>query len=74
MMQALLEVFCDRFPHDGASGMPEQTDVISILNYADQAEGIECRGQAAMFSAILRASGIPARVVRCLPYTDPRED
>ncbi len=74
MMQALLEVFCDRFPHDGASGMPEQTDVISILNYADQAEGIECRGQAAMFSAILRAYGIPARVVMCLPYTDPCED
>jgi len=74
LMRALLEQFCDTFRHDGASGMPEQTDLDAILDHAIAKGGIECRGLSAMFSAILRAYGIPAKPVMCLPYTDPCED
>ena len=74
-MAAILEVFCDRFLHDGASGMPESLDAISVMEYADAHGGaVECRGLATMLSQILRTYGIPAKAVMCNPYTDPSED
>lgn len=75
LMRGMMDLVCDQVPHDGASGMPEEaTDSLSVLRYAREKGGIECRGLSIILSEVLRACGIPAKPVMCIPYTDPCED
>ena len=73
-MIALLNLVSDNFKHDGASGMPEQTDAISCINYAKQVGGIECRGLSSILAEMCRMAGIPAKAVMCIPSKDPCDD
>lgn len=75
-MKAVMDVVCDHFMHDGASGMPESTDIPSILSYYDATGriGLECRGLSLLLSEMLRLCGIPAKPVTCLPENDPCEE
>ncbi|MCI8624260.1 MAG: transglutaminase domain-containing protein [Provencibacterium sp.] len=75
-MKAVMDVVCNHFIHDGNSGMPETTDLQSVLHYYDSSggTGIECRGMSVLLSEMLRLCGIPAKPVTCLPENDPCEE
>ncbi len=75
-MKAVMDVVCNHFMHDGASGMPESTDIPAVLNYYDATGriGLECRGLSLLLSEMLRLCGIPAKPVTCLPENDPCEE
>lgn len=63
-MLTLLNFVCDNFRHDGASGMPEKQDTLSVVNYCKVRGGIECRGLAIILSDLCRAYGIPAKSIK----------
>lgn len=75
-MKAAMDVLCDNFMHSGSSGMPETTDVQSVLDYCSQVSptGIECRGMSILLCEMLRLCGIPAKPITCLPENDPCEE
>ena len=64
-MQALMELVCETFEHNGDSGMPEQWDVNSLMAHARANEGIECRGLSIILADFCRAYGIPAKSIKC---------
>lgn len=74
-MIVLLNLVSDNFQHDGASGMPEKTDALSCIKYAQENGGsIECRGLSSILAEMCRMAGIPAKAVMCIPSKDPCED
>ena len=72
-MMALMDVVCNNFKHDGASGMPEERDAASLIDYAKKIGSIECTGLSTILSELCRAYGIPAKPIKCTPYTDEGE-
>lgn len=72
-MLTLMNVVCDNFKHDGASGMPEQRDAMTVVAYYKQKGGIECSGLSIILSELLRAYGVPAKTIKCTPVTDDGE-
>lgn len=75
-MKTVMDILCDNVTHDGSSGMPETTDVQSVLDYYTGVSptGIECRGMSILLSEMLRLCGIPAKPITCLPENDPCEE
>lgn len=73
-MMALLRLVCDNFKHNGAAPVPEGAlSAVSLVAGYDPAVGIECRGLSLILTEMLLASGIPAKVVYCIPDLEPNE-
>lgn len=66
-MQILLDVVCNNVTHDGASGMPQQQDAMSVYRYSQEKGGVECRGLSIILAELCRDYGIPAKSVKCAP-------
>lgn len=73
-MITLLNLICDNYKHDGNSGMPEQWDIQSIDNYYKKAGVIDCRGLSILLAEMLNASGVPSKVIMCIPDLEPCEE
>ena len=71
LMIALLNWVCDNFNHDGFSGLPENSDISALIEFHQKNDGINCRGLSLILAEILRAYGIDARHVTCMPEEEP---
>ncbi|MDD4113681.1 MAG: transglutaminase-like domain-containing protein [Herbinix sp.] len=67
LMEVLLGWVSDNFIHNGSSGMPEDRDAITFIDYCKQYNGVNCRGLAIILAEILRVYGIPAKHITCMP-------
>ncbi len=64
-----LDFVCDNFGHNGSSGFPSEKKIEDIVEYCENNDGkINCRGLAILLASILRALGIKARHITCMPY------
>ncbi|MCL2388339.1 MAG: transglutaminase domain-containing protein [Defluviitaleaceae bacterium] len=71
LMLVLLDWMMDNFRHNGASGMPEQRNAITIIDYMrENPLGINCRGLAILLAEVLRLYGIEAKHITVYPYED----
>lgn len=71
LMIALLNWVCDNFNHDGSSGLPGNPDISSLIEFHQRNGGINCRGLSIILAEILRAYGIDARHITCMPEEEP---
>lgn len=69
-MISLLYFVSDNFKHNGSIGMPEKTDANSLIKFYEQKGGLSCRGLSILLSELLRAYGIPAKHITCMPPTE----
>ena len=68
LMKVLLNWFCDNFKHNGSTGLPSKHDAITLTNhYKKHPDGINCRGVSIILAEILRAYGVPAKHITCMP-------
>lgn len=68
LMSVLLNWVSDNFKHNGSSGMPDKRNANALIDfYKQESDGINCRGLAIILSEILRAYGIPAKHITCMP-------
>jgi len=72
LMIALLYWVTDNFHHDGMSGMPENRDAVSIINFMREYHngGGNCRLLAVLLAEVLRLYGIEAMHVTGRPLED----
>lgn len=75
-MFALLDWVCATFHHDGSTArLPKAPDPRALVEHCKQNNNAtNCRGLSLLLSQLLRAYGIPARHVTCLPYEDQFRD
>ena len=72
---ALLGFVCDTFRHNGSSGMPGDRTADGLIRYCEEHENsVNCRGLAMLLAQLLRAYGIPAYHVTCMPFEEPFDD
>lgn len=65
---ALLNWVCDNFRHNGNSGLPNDRDAVSLIDfYKKESDGINCRGLSIILSELLRVYQIPAKHITCMP-------
>lgn len=69
-MIALLYFVSDNFKHNGMIGMPKETNANALVRYYEEKEGLNCRGLSILLSELLRAYGIPAKHIVCMPPTE----
>ena len=70
----LLHWFCSRYRH-GDIGHPSIPSYHSVASFADKNDGrTNCRGLALALSQLLRAFGIKAYHLTCMPYENPFND
>lgn len=75
LMIVLLNWVCDNFRHNGSSGMPDERDALSIINYCkENPNGINCRGLAILLAELCRLYGIEAKHITCYPKENPCAD
>lgn len=68
LMLVLLKWVSNNFRHDGNSGLPKKRDAIALVDfYKQNPDGINCRGLSILLSELLRAYGIPAKHITCMP-------
>ena len=72
LMQTLLNWECKMLNHDSSS-IAEKRDINSLFEDGLK-NGVCCRGLSLILSELLRAYGIKAQIVGCLPYTEIYND
>lgn len=71
----LLDFVCDNFRHDGRHGFGCDCSIEALVRFCEKNDGkMNCRGLAILLAALLRANGIKARHITCMPYEDPFDD
>ncbi len=68
LMKVLLKWVSNNFKHNGNSALPKNRDAISMIDfYKMYPDGINCRGLSILLAELLRAYGIPAKHITCMP-------
>lgn len=68
LMIVLLKWVSDNFKHNGNSGLPKERNAVTLIDfYKENPDGINCRGLSIILSELLRAYGIPAKHITCMP-------
>ncbi len=71
----LLDFVCDHFRHDGSIGLRGECRIEDIVRFCRKhKDSINCRGLAMLLASLLRANGIKARHITCMPYEEPFRD
>ncbi len=71
----VMDFVCDHFGHNGYGGLPSGRRMEDIAAFCDAHGGhTNCRGLAILLASLLRACGIRARHITCMPYEEPFED
>ena len=71
LMRVLLSWVSNNFPHHGNSGMPDNRDAMSIIEYVrENPRGINCRGLAILLAEVLRLYGIEAKHITVMAPED----
>lgn len=71
----LMRYVCGKYKHNGQSGMPYERSAHKIIEYCNNHDGkINCRGLAILLAQFIRAYGIKAFHITCLPYEEPFGD
>lgn len=71
----LLDFVCDHFHHDGRHSFGSDCSIEALIRFCEKNNGqINCRGLAILLASLLRANGIKARHITCMPYEDPFDD
>lgn len=75
LMISLLDWICLHCNHS-SSGYPNNGDVTpsSLMAYYEETGGLNCRSLSLLLAQLLRAYGIPARIITCIPSTPLFQD
>ena len=72
---SLLDFVCDNFYHTPSSFFGDDPSVEGIINVCRENDGkTNCRGLSIILSGLLRANGINAAHITCMPYESPFSD
>lgn len=75
LILALLDWTGSHFYHNGYSQPPWPITVDSLVNYCETHEqSVNCHGLAQLLAGLLRAYGIKAKIIYCLPVEQPFSD
>ena len=72
---ALMNWLCGLYKHGNPAGMPDIRTPQSLMEFADKNEGsLNCRCLSLILAQLIRAYGIKAFHVTCMPYEQPFYD
>jgi hypothetical protein len=68
---SIMDFVCDNFSHFNAAALPLDHSLEGVVKYCSEHDGkTNCRGLSIILAGLLRANGIEASHITCLPFED----